>query len=184
VTLQSTPNTDIQSDTPIESAAVETSSTAAPTPAAPVAAAAVKTPVAKPASKPAATAAATPKAAAKAPTKASTKAPVKAAVKTAKATKTAAPKAEASASSVTSTDKKLPKEKKIKMVRDSISMPKAEYSALDSMKLRAGKLGMPVKKTELIRAGIKALAALGDAAFANAIKSVPSLKTGRPSKAK
>jgi hypothetical protein len=69
------------------------------------------------------------------------------------------------------------------MVRDSISIPKAEYLALESMKLRAGKLTTPVKKTELIRAGIKALAALPDAAFVAAIRAVPSLKTGRPAKA-
>ena len=50
------------------------------------------------------------------------------------------------------------KEKKIKMVRDSISIPKDEYQVLGEMKTRAGKLGVEVKKTELIRAGIKLLA--------------------------
>jgi hypothetical protein len=74
------------------------------------------------------------------------------------------------------------KEKKIKMVRDSISIPKAEYAVLDDMKLRAGKLAVHIKKTELIRAGIKLLAALPDAAFQEALRAVPSLKTGRPSK--
>jgi len=112
------------------------------------------------------------------------------AVKTVATKKVAAPKkapapkvATATATATAASDKKVSKEKKIKMVRDSISMPKTEYSALDSMKLRAGKLGHPVKKTELIRAGIKTLAALADAAFVEAVKSVPSLKTGRPSKA-
>ena len=74
------------------------------------------------------------------------------------------------------------KDKKIKMVRDSISIPKAEYLVLDDLKVRAGKLGVPIKKTELIRAGIKALAALPDAAFLLAVRAVPSLKTGRPAK--
>ena len=74
------------------------------------------------------------------------------------------------------------KEKKIKMVRDSISIPKTEYAVLDDMKLRAGKLGVSVKKTELIRAGIKALAALSDTAFLAGVRAVPSLKTGRPAK--
>lgn len=77
---------------------------------------------------------------------------------------------------------KPPKEKKIKMVRDSISIPKAEYTVLDSMKLRCGRLGVAAKKTELIRAGIKALAALPDAAFLAAVRAVPNLKTGRPAK--
>ena len=68
------------------------------------------------------------------------------------------------------------------MVRDSISIPKSEYLVLDAMKLRAAQLTVPVKKTELIRAGIKALAALSDNAFLSALRAVPSLKTGRPTK--
>lgn len=74
------------------------------------------------------------------------------------------------------------KAKKVKMVRDSFTMPKPEYAVLDVLKLRAGKLAMPIKKTELIRAGIKALAALPDAAFLAALRAVPNLKTGRPAK--
>lgn len=76
------------------------------------------------------------------------------------------------------------KVKKPKMVRDSLTMPKPEYAVLDELKLRGAKLASPVKKTELIRAGIKALAAMSDAAFLSALKAVPSLKTGRPANAK
>ncbi len=75
------------------------------------------------------------------------------------------------------------KEKKIKMVRDSISIPKTEFLVLGEMKTRAGKLGVEVKKTELIRAGIKVLTALTDTAFVAAIRAVPNIKTGRPTKA-
>lgn len=78
---------------------------------------------------------------------------------------------------------KPPKLKKPKMVRDSFTFPKAEYAVLDGLKMRAAKLGSPAKKTELLRAGIKAIAAMQDAAFVAALKSVPSLKTGRPAKA-
>ena len=74
------------------------------------------------------------------------------------------------------------KEKKIKMVRDSFTMPKPEFAVLDVLKLRAAKLVLPIKKTELIRAGIKALAAMPDAAFLAALRAVPNLKTGRPAK--
>jgi hypothetical protein len=76
------------------------------------------------------------------------------------------------------------KAKKPKMIRDSFTFPKAEYAVLDALKLRAAKLGSPVKKTELLRAGVKAIAAMQDAAFLAALKAVPSLKTGRPAKAK
>jgi hypothetical protein len=74
------------------------------------------------------------------------------------------------------------KPKKVKMVRDSMSLPKDEYAVLHDLKTRASTLGRPVKKTEVLRAGIKALAALSDAALLAALKAVPSLKTGRPAK--
>ena len=77
---------------------------------------------------------------------------------------------------------KATKAKKPKMVRDSFTFPKDEYSVLDALKLRAAKLGSPAKKTELLRAGVKAIAAISDVAFLAAMQAVPSLKTGRPAK--
>ena len=74
------------------------------------------------------------------------------------------------------------KVKKPKLVRDSFTIPKTEYTVLDDLKERAGKLVSSVKKSELLRAGIKALAAMSDAAFLAALKAVPAIKTGRPSK--
>lgn len=79
---------------------------------------------------------------------------------------------------------KATKPKKPKMVRDSFTFPKAEYAVLEVLKLRAAKLATPVKKTELLRAGVKAIAAMSDAAFVAAVQAVPSLKTGRPAKPK
>ena len=104
------------------------------------------------------------------------KAPAKPTVKP-----TAKPVAKASAKDTPPRPVKL---KKPKMVRDSFTFPKDEYAVLDGLKMRAAKLGSPAKKTELLRAGIKAIAAMQDTAFLAALKSVPSLKTGRPSIAK
>ena len=67
-------------------------------------------------------------------------------------------------------------------MRDSFTIPKPEFAVLDVLKLRAAKQGTPVKKTELLRAGIKALAAMSDAQLLAAVRAVPSLKTGRPAK--
>ena len=72
------------------------------------------------------------------------------------------------------------KAKKPKLVRDSFTIPKAEYMVLDELKQRAAKLTRPAKKSELLRAAIKTLAALSDAAFLTALAQVPALKTGRP----
>lgn len=74
------------------------------------------------------------------------------------------------------------KVKKPKLVRDSFTIPKDEYSVLDDLKQRAGRLSSPAKKSELLRAGVKALAAMPDAAFLSALRVVPVVKTGRPSK--
>jgi len=72
------------------------------------------------------------------------------------------------------------KAKKPKLVRDSFTIPKTEFAVLEELKQRAAKLTRPVKKSELIRAGIKALAALSNAAFLTALNQVPTIKTGRP----
>ncbi|WP_280151290.1 hypothetical protein [Piscinibacter sp. XHJ-5] len=69
---------------------------------------------------------------------------------------------------------------KRKLVRDSFTIPKDEYAVIDALKLRAGKLGRLAKKSELLRAGLKALAAMPDAALLQALAAVPPIKTGRP----
>jgi hypothetical protein len=74
------------------------------------------------------------------------------------------------------------KTRKPKLVRDSFTIPKAEYSVLEELKQRAAKLGRPTKKSEVLRAGIKALAAMSDAAFLAGVAAVPAVKTGRPAK--
>ncbi len=76
------------------------------------------------------------------------------------------------------------KVKKPKLVRDSFTMPKDEYEVIDALKVRGGKLGQAVKKSELLRAGIKALAAMSDIQFKAALIKVPTIKTGRPTNAK
>jgi hypothetical protein len=74
------------------------------------------------------------------------------------------------------------KVKKPKLVRDSYTIPKDEYAVLSELKQRCAKLARPAKKSELLRAGIRALAALSDKPLLAALQAVPSIKTGRPKK--
>lgn len=74
------------------------------------------------------------------------------------------------------------KAKKPKLVRDSFTIPKDEYAVIDALKERAVRLSRPVKKSELLRAGLKLLAGLSDTSLFTALESVPSIKTGRPTK--
>lgn len=79
-------------------------------------------------------------------------------------------------------ERKKVKADKPKVVRDSFSIPKAEYAQLAELKKRGVMLGLEVKKSELLRAGLLLLSACSDAAFRKAMAQVPTLKTGRPGK--
>lgn len=99
-----------------------------------------------------------------------------------KTAKPAAPAAKKAAAQPAPPAAKPEKPKKPKLVRDSFTIPKIEYAVLEELKARALKAGAPAKKSEVLRAGIKALAALSDAAFLKAMGAVPAIKTGRPAK--
>lgn len=74
------------------------------------------------------------------------------------------------------------KDKKVKVVRDSFTIPKTELLQIAEMKKRALGLGIGIKKSELIRAGLSALTGMNEASFKKAISSVTIIKTGRPAK--
>ncbi len=151
-----------------------TAQSAEATAAAPAPAAAVKTSPAKPAAKPA-KAAVKPVAAAVA---AAVAAPAK---KAAPAKRGNVVKAKAAATPAPApATEKVAKAKKPKMVRDSFTIPKDEYTVIESLKQRSGKLSQTAKKSELLRAGLKLLSGLSDAALLQALQAVPSIKTGRP----
>jgi len=76
------------------------------------------------------------------------------------------------------------KEKKIKLVRDSFTMPKPEYAAIDVLKARAARLGRPSRKSEMLRAGVMALSAMPDGQLLGLLAGLPAIKTGRPAKPK
>lgn len=74
------------------------------------------------------------------------------------------------------------KDKKIKVVRDSYTIPKTEYVQLGDLKKRTLSLGLAAKKSELIRAGLLLLAKQSDAQLKASLSQVPAIKTGRPAK--
>jgi hypothetical protein len=74
------------------------------------------------------------------------------------------------------------KPEKVKMERDSFTMPKDEYAQLTLLKARLNSMGQPAKKSELLRAGIKLLAAMSDNTLKTTLAKIPVIKTGRPKK--
>ncbi len=80
------------------------------------------------------------------------------------------------------TDSK-PAKGKTPLVRDSFTMPAADFDLIAAMKMRALKLMRPTKKSELLRAGLHALAGLDDTRFQSILNALTPLKPGRPKKA-
>jgi hypothetical protein len=79
-------------------------------------------------------------------------------------------------------DKKAKKNHKEKVVRDSFTMPKSEYQKIAEIKEACLKAGMHVKKSEILRAGLKALCEKNDAQLRQSLRSLEKIQTGRPKK--
>lgn len=69
-----------------------------------------------------------------------------------------------------------------KMVRDSFTMPEADFALLSQMKRRAIAAQRETKKSELLRAGLQVLAQLSDADLIVALNALTPVKAGRPKK--
>ncbi len=72
------------------------------------------------------------------------------------------------------------KVKRDKVVRDSFTMPKADYELIDTLKRKCLGLGVAVKKTELLRAGLAVLEGLPGDGLVEMMRSLDRVKTGRP----
>jgi hypothetical protein len=73
-------------------------------------------------------------------------------------------------------------ETKVKVVRDSFTMPQNDYVKISELKQACLKAGLQVKKSELLRAGLHVLSKLSVAQLKLAISKIEQIKTGRPKK--
>jgi hypothetical protein len=78
--------------------------------------------------------------------------------------------------------KKAKKVNKVKVVRDSFTMPHSEYQKIADIKAACLKAKMHVKKSEVLRAGLKLLAELNAAKLKLVLSGLERIKTGRPKK--
>ncbi len=69
-----------------------------------------------------------------------------------------------------------------KPVRDSFTMPEADFALIATLKARALSAHRVAKKSELLRAGLHALAALATPALVTALSALEPVKIGRPKK--
>lgn len=112
-----------------------------------------------------------------APAKTPTKAPAK---KAHPARKAPARPAAKKASSKPAAEK--PAKVKQKLVRDGFTMPANDFALIDTLKDRLLGARRPTKKSELLRAGLHALAALSADKLLATVNALEPLKTGRPKK--
>ena len=118
------------------------------------------------------------KAASKPAPKSAPKSAPKAAPKPVAKPRAAAPARQAAAKSAA----KPAKPPKAKLVRDSFTMPQSDFALIAALKDRALGFKRPTKKSELLRAGLQALAGLNDGALQTALNALAPLKPGRPKK--
>ena len=76
------------------------------------------------------------------------------------------------------------KPKKVKLVRDSFTMPETEHAVLGQVKKACLKAGVEIKKSELLRIGVTLISGLNIASLKGALATLPQLKSGRPVKEK
>lgn len=79
-------------------------------------------------------------------------------------------------------ESKITKKTKLKVVRDSFTMPQNEYQKISDIKDICLKAGLQVKKSEVLRAGVIALCAMSDEQLNSAMSALDKIKTGRPNK--
>jgi hypothetical protein len=71
---------------------------------------------------------------------------------------------------------------KMKVVRDSFTMPQSDYAKIGEFKQLCLKNGLHAKKSELLRAGLHALGKLNAAQLKAALSGLEKIETGRPKK--
>jgi hypothetical protein len=71
-------------------------------------------------------------------------------------------------------------QKLVQVVRDNWTHPHNEARQLEQLIQRAKDLGAKSNKNEVVRAGLLALYQMTDTEFAESLRAIPSVKTGRP----
>jgi len=71
-------------------------------------------------------------------------------------------------------------EERVKVVRDSFTMPQTDYDLITLLKRRSLQSGVETNKSEILRAGLLSLNQMTERDFLEKIQTVEKIKTGRP----
>ncbi len=75
---------------------------------------------------------------------------------------------------------KKPPKVRARLVRDGFTMPETDFALIATLKSRALEARREAKKSELLRAGLRALAALDSKALVATLNKLEPVKIGRP----
>ena len=67
-------------------------------------------------------------------------------------------------------------------MRDSFTIPQSEYGMIAEIKEACLKAGLKIKKSEVLRAGLKALGRQSAAQWKQALSGLEKIRAGRPKK--
>ena len=71
-------------------------------------------------------------------------------------------------------------EEETRVKRDSFTMPMADYELIAALQKKCLKAQVRANKSEVLRAGLMALAAMSEEDLARIVEELPKVKTGRP----
>lgn len=66
------------------------------------------------------------------------------------------------------------------VIRENFSLPPADSALIDALRKRVAAQGVLLNRSEILRAGLAALSALGNAQLVDIASQVPKMKAGRP----
>ena len=70
-----------------------------------------------------------------------------------------------------------------KLIREKFTLPEGEHQVIALLKERAARISHPARKSEIVRAGLKALQSMSDRSLARLLGTIPKLKPAKSAKA-
>lgn len=67
-----------------------------------------------------------------------------------------------------------------KVIKDTFSFPSGDYALIQELREACAKTGVIANKSEVVRAGLLALASMSDADLSKALRRIEKVKVGRP----
>ncbi|POP51540.1 hypothetical protein [Zhongshania marina] len=92
----------------------------------------------------------------------------------------ASPKAEKAPAKQANPQRQITLPSNEKVIKDTFSFPSGDYALIQELREACAKTGVIANKSEVVRAGLLALASMSDADLSKALRRIEKVKVGRP----